>query len=76
MPVEAIITLILGALINIAMVWLFDMKFITHLLLGGLLAAYLGTMIFLIAAMDHPFRGEVSVTPEPFEALYRHMVEE
>jgi len=67
---------ILGAFINIAMVWLFDMKFITHLLLGGLLAAYLGTMIFLIAAMDHPFRGEVSVTPEPFEALYRHMVEE
>jgi hypothetical protein len=67
---------ILGAFINIAMVWLFDMKFITHLLLGGLLSAYLGTMIFLIAAMDHPFRGEVSVTPEPFEALYKHMVEE
>jgi hypothetical protein len=67
---------ILGAVINIAMVWLFDMRFITHLLLGGLLAAYLGTMIFLIAAMDHPFRGEVSVTPEPFEALYKHMVEE
>ena len=67
---------ILGAVINIAMVWLFDMKFITHLLLGGLLAAYLGTMIFLIAAMDHPFRGEVSVTAEPFEALYKHMVEE
>ena len=67
---------ILGAFINIAMVWLFDMKFITHLLLGGLLSAYLGTMIFLIAAMDHPFRGEVSVTAEPFEALYKHMVEE
>jgi len=67
---------ILGAFINIAMVWLFDMKFITHLLLGGLLSAYLGTMIFLIAAMDHPFRGEVAVTAEPFEALYKHMVEE
>jgi hypothetical protein len=26
--------------------------------------------------MDHPFRGEVAVTPEPFEALYKHMVEE
>jgi hypothetical protein len=33
-------------------------------------------MIFLIAAMDHPFRGEVAVTAEPFEALYKHMVEE
>jgi hypothetical protein len=67
---------ILGALITIVMVWLFDMKFVTHLLLGGLLSAYLGTMIFLIAAMDNPFRGEVSITPKVFETLYAHMVEE
>jgi hypothetical protein len=58
------------------MVWLFDMRLVTHLVLGGLLAAYLGTMIFLIAAMDNPFRGEVSISPEPFEDLYAHMVEE
>jgi len=46
------------------------------IMLGGMLAAYLGTMIFLIAAMDNPFRGEVSVSAEPFEALYKHMVSE
>jgi hypothetical protein len=68
--------LFFGAFINIAMVWLFDMKLITHLLLGGLLASYLGTMIFLIAAMDNPFRGDVSVDPESFISLYQHMVEE
>jgi hypothetical protein len=68
--------LLVGAFVNIAMVWLFDMKLITHLLLGGLLASYLGTMIFLIAAMDNPFRGEISVDPEAFESLYRQMVEE
>jgi hypothetical protein len=67
---------IAGAVINLAMVWLFDMRLITHFVLGGLLAAYLGTMIFLIAAMDNPFRGEVSITAEPFEDLYAHMVEE
>ena len=33
-------------------------------------------MIFLIAAMDNPFRGEVSISAEPFEDLYAHMVEE
>ena len=69
-------TVILGAVINMAMVWLFDMKFITSVLLGSMLAAYLGTMIFLIAAMDNPFRGEVSISSEPFEVLYRHMLEE
>jgi len=67
---------ILGALITIAMVWLFDMKFISHLLLGGMLSAYLGTMIFLIAAMDNPFRGEVSISPGVFETIFEHMVEE
>ena len=67
---------ILGAVLTMVMVWLFDMKLLGHMLLGGMLAAYLGTMIFLIAAMDNPFRGEVSVSAEPFEALYKHMVSE
>ena len=64
-----------GAVINLAMVWLFDMRFITQLFLGGLLAFFLGTMIFLIAAMDNPFRGEVSVSPEPFQRVYETMLE-
>jgi len=64
---------LVGAIINIAMVWLFDVKLITHLFLGGLLAFYLGTMIFLIAAMDNPFRGEVSISPEAFELVLELM---
>ena len=31
-------------------------------------------MIFLIAAMDNPFRGEVSVGPDPFEAVYQSLM--
>jgi hypothetical protein len=64
---------LVGAVINIAMVWLFEVKLITHLFLGGLLAFYLGTMIFLVAAMDNPFRGEVSITPEAFELVLELM---
>lgn len=66
---------IVGSIINLAIVWLFEMRFITHLFLGGLLAFYLGTVIFLIAAMDNPYRGEVSVSPAPFESLYKRMVD-
>ncbi|MFN5299551.1 MAG: hypothetical protein ACK5HA_14700 [Planctomycetaceae bacterium] len=66
----------IGAIINLAMVWLFDMRFTAHLFLGGLLAAYLGAMIFLIAAMDNPFRGEVSISPTAFESLFAKMVDE
>jgi hypothetical protein len=52
------------------------MRFITQLVLGGILAAYLGTMMHLIFDMNQPFRGDVSVSAEPFEALYRRMNEE
>jgi hypothetical protein len=66
----------LGAVINIALVWLFDMKFITHLFLGGLLAFFLGTMVFLIAAMDNPFRGEVSIPPDAFVSVYETLMQD
>ena len=67
---------LIGALINIAIVWMFDMRFLTHMLLGGLLVFFLGAMIFLIAAMDNPFRGEVSVSSEAFEIVYKTMLDE
>jgi hypothetical protein len=61
---------IVGAVLNIALVWLFDTRLITHMFLGGILSFFLGSMILLIASMDNPFRGVVSVSPEPFELLY------
>ncbi len=64
---------IVGSIVNIAMIWLFDMKFMTHLVLGGLFAFFLGTMIFLIAAMDNPFRGEVSVSSDAYRLVLELM---
>jgi uncharacterized membrane protein YgaE (UPF0421/DUF939 family) len=52
------------------------MRFITQLVLGGILAAYLGVMMHLIFDMNHPFRGDVSISAEPFEVLYKRMNEE
>lgn len=61
---------LIGAVLNIMLVWLFDIDFLSHLALGGVLAFFLGTVILLIASMDNPFRGEVSIQPEAFETLY------
>ena len=62
--------LIFGAFINIALTWLLvigNKKLdITINVLSGLL---FGSLIFLIAAMDNPFRGEYSITSEPFQEL-------
>jgi hypothetical protein len=41
-----------------------------HIIITGTLSAFLGLVIFLIAAMDYPFRGEVSVDAAPFEQVY------
>ena len=76
LPASMWYVMILGAVLTIVMCWLFDMKFITHLVLGGILSAYLGTMMFLIIDMNQPFRGDVSITAEAFETLYRRMNEE
>lgn len=45
-----------------------------HLLVGGVLSFFLATMISLIALMDHPFRGEVGVSPEAFELIYNQLM--
>jgi hypothetical protein len=45
-----------------------------HLLLTLALAAFVALLIFLIAAMDHPFLGEFSVGPDAFVALRRQML--
>jgi hypothetical protein len=67
---------VVGSLINIALVWLFDMKLVTHLFLGGLLSFFIGSVIFLIAVMDNPFRGEVSIPATAFEQVYQSLMHE
>jgi hypothetical protein len=62
--------IIIGALINIVLLWLLvinNRKLDIMLnILNGLL---LGSLIFLIAAMDNPFRGEFSVSADSFQLL-------
>jgi Protein of unknown function (DUF4239) len=68
----SIIWLILftGAFVNIVLTWLLissnkKLDIILHILIGTLL----GSLIFLIAAMDNPFRGDYAVGSESFQFL-------
>ncbi len=62
---------LIGAAINIALTWLFHVqKARMHFWLTVLTSSLLGLMIFLLAAMDHPYRGKLSVGPEAFEMVY------
>lgn len=61
---------LLGALINVILVWLLDMRFLAQAVLGGLLALFIGSVIALVVGLDHPFLGDVSIPPRPFENVY------
>jgi hypothetical protein len=60
----------IGALLNILLIWMLDMEVHVHALLGGALALFLGIVIFMIAALDHPFRGGVSIGPDAIQQVY------
>ncbi len=63
-----------GALLNIMINWFFVTdKFRVHVLMTTFFAALLGSLVFLVAAMDNPFRGELSISSEAFEVIYENM---
>jgi hypothetical protein len=67
-------TVAVGALINIVLIWLFDLRLHAHWILGGLISFYLATLISVIALMDHPLRGELGVSPEAFQLIYDQLM--
>jgi hypothetical protein len=62
--------LIIGAAIVTILTWMLviDNKKL-DIMINLLCGALLGTLIFIIAAMDYPFRGEFSVKPTPYQLL-------
>ena len=67
-----------GAFLSIALTWFFDMKSLSmHSWMTVMLAALLGLLIFMLGALDNPFRGDISVGPGPFDLVYhRRMLSE
>jgi hypothetical protein len=67
-------TIAASSLVGLILVWMLDLRLMAHLLLGGLLSFVMALMIGLIALMDNPYRGELSVSPQAFQLVYdRHM---
>jgi hypothetical protein len=63
-----------GAVLNIILIWAFEMRLALQLILGGLLALFMSMMVFVIAVLDNPFRGEVSVGPDAFVVVYERIM--
>jgi hypothetical protein len=65
---------LIGSVITITLLALFDIEIFAHFCLSGLTSGFLGLVIFLVAAMDNPFRGSVSVSSAPFEDVYQSIM--
>ena len=64
------LVLYVGAIINAILIGLVEVRRLrTHLLMAGLVAAYVAIVIFSIASFDHVYEGEVSVDTTYFEEL-------
>jgi Protein of unknown function (DUF4239) len=59
-----------GAAINAVMLSLIQVKKLTiHLVMSGLIALYVGLLIYVTASMDHPYSGGISIGPDAFRLL-------
>jgi Protein of unknown function (DUF4239) len=66
--------MIVGAAASVVLTWLFYVEnFRRHLFLTGLYSGLLGLLIFLIAALDNPYRGEFSVNSTAFQVVLERM---
>ena len=69
-------TVAVGAVVNMILIWLFDLRRHAHWILGGLISFYLGTIISVIALMDHPYRGELGLSPDAFQFIYHQVMQQ
>jgi hypothetical protein len=64
-----------GAVLSVMLTWLFKLDNMRlHVALVAITAAMIGLLIFMTAAMDNPFRGEVSVGPDAFVVVYDQLM--
>jgi hypothetical protein len=75
LPAIVWFVVIAGSMLNLSLMWLFVIeKKRLHDLLTTILAVLLGLLVFLLAAMDLPFRGDYSVGPDSFELVYDQLM--
>ncbi|MGN6325233.1 bestrophin-like domain [Pseudolysinimonas sp.] len=64
-----------GAVINAVMLALIQVKRLTiHVVMAGLIALYVGLLIYETASMDHPYSGTIAIGPSDFQLVLRQVM--
>jgi hypothetical protein len=66
---------LVGAVLNVGLTYLFWVPNVRlHAILVGVLAIFIALLVYLTAAMDNPFRGEFSVSPDAFQTVLENVM--
>lgn len=60
---------IVGAILNVIVIWMFDVRRTTHIIIGSTMSLFIGLVIYMIAILDEPFRGLDGVAPDALIAV-------
>jgi len=75
LPTQLWTLILIGGVICIVVTWFFHIESLQmHFWMTLFTAGLLGLMIFIVAALDNPYRGAISVSPEPLVRVYHQMI--
>jgi len=70
------LVIIMGAVISLTSAYYFPVHDAhVHRVQVGLLAAFIGIVIFMVMALDRPFHGDLGVQPHAYEIIYKQLME-
>ena len=61
---------LIGAVMNTILIWMFDLRPFTHAVIGGSLSMFIALVIYMIAVLDAPFKGAYGVKPDAISAVH------
>lgn len=61
---------LVGAGMNVVVIWMFDLRPFTHAVIGGTISLFIGLVIYMVAVLDAPFRGARGVKPDAIIAIH------
>ena len=61
---------LVGAVMNILVIWMFDLRPFTHAVIGGTLSLFIGLVIYMVAVLDAPFKGVYGLKPKAIIAIH------
>jgi hypothetical protein len=75
LPTAMWFVVVLGALISLVSAFYFPVRDArVHRVEVGLLAAFIGLVIFIILALDRPYRGDLGLKATPYEVIYEQLM--